>query len=153
MEEIDEFASNVWLTVALVTSVYEPDEYSDEFVKKKLWHHSLKANSGEAEQKYSYAVITEERIESDHKFYSFGFLKTLETIYTVPSEVKSENHIEGFDKDTMASFAFYLDFSRYEHTRQIYGPLDCLGDIGGLVDALVGIGSAILYLCTFITTD
>ena len=72
----------------LVTSVYEPDEYSDEFVNKNLWHYSLKANSGEAEQKYSYAVITEERIESDHKFYSFGFLKTLETIYTVPIEVK-----------------------------------------------------------------
>ena len=152
-EEIDEYASNVFLTVMMINSVYEPDEYNDEFVKKNLWYYSLKANSGEAEKKYSYTTITEERIESDHKFYSFGFLKTLETIYTVPEEIKTENLLIGFDKDTMVAFAFYLNSYRSEHSRQIYGPLDCLGDIGGLVDALVGIGSAILYVCAFVSPD
>ena len=152
-EEIDEYASNVFLTVMMINSVYEPDEYNDEFVKKNIWYYSQKANSGEAEKKYSYTTITEERIESDHKFYSFGFLKTLDTIYAVPEEIKTENLLIGFDKDTMVAFAFYLNSYRSEHSRQIYGPLDCLGDIGGLVDALVGIGSAILYVCTLISPD
>ena len=73
-KEIDKFASNVFISILFVNQVYEPDEYNDEFVSKNLWYYSLKANSGEFEQKYFYTTIREERIESDHKFYSFGFL-------------------------------------------------------------------------------
>ena len=76
-----------------MNSVYDPDEYNDEFVKKNIWHYAFKANSGEAEQKYAYTTITKETIESDHKFYSFGFLKTLKTIFTVPTDTKSGNYI------------------------------------------------------------
>ena len=33
-----------------------------------------------------------------------------------------------------------------EHSRQIYGPLDLLGDVGGLADALLKIGATLIYL-------
>ena len=36
-------------------------------------------------------------------------------------------------------FSYSLDF--VEHQRQIYSPLDFLGDVGGLADALLAIGS------------
>ena len=36
-------------------------------------------------------------------------------------------------------FSYSLDF--IEHQRQIYSPLDFLGDVGGLADALIEIGS------------
>ena len=37
------------------------------------------------------------------------------------------------------------------HSRQIYGPLDFLGDIGGLGDALTAIGRIIMLLTTLVT--
>ena len=32
------------------------------------------------------------------------------------------------------------------HKRTIYGPLDLLGDVGGLADALIAIGGAVIAL-------
>ena len=37
------------------------------------------------------------------------------------------------------------------HTRVIYGPLDYLGDLGGLTDGLTGIGSIFIFLIRLIT--
>ena len=41
---------------------------------------------------------------------------------------------------------FELDTLMKEYSRSIYGPLDLLGDIGGLADALVGIGSVLMLV-------
>ena len=49
--------------------------------------------------------------------------------------------------------AFFRSETRYEHYRQIYAPLDYLGDIGGLMDALVGIGAAFLYLFHLVASN
>ena len=53
----------------------------------------------------------------------------------------------------MFAFVFFRNRNRYEQIRQIYGPLDCLGDIGGLFDALVGIGAAFMYVCQLMTSS
>ena len=39
------------------------------------------------------------------------------------------------------------------HKRIIYGPLDFLGDVGGLADALVTIGSALVALINLLSGD
>ena len=36
------------------------------------------------------------------------------------------------------------------HKRTIYGPLDLLGDVGGLADALIAIGGVVIALIQFI---
>ena len=41
---------------------------------------------------------------------------------------------------------FYRNLSVTKYTRVIYGPLDYLGDVGGLSDALTGIGSLLIFL-------
>ena len=46
-------------------------------------------------------------------------------------------------------FSFKLDLM--EHYREIYGPLDFLGDLGGFSDALFSIGSILVFLLYFIT--
>ena len=46
-------------------------------------------------------------------------------------------------------FYYSLDFT--EHQRQIYGPLDFLGDVGGLTDALIAIGAIFVSILQLIT--
>ena len=41
---------------------------------------------------------------------------------------------------------FFRNNKMKEHKRSIYGPLNFLGDVGGLTDALFGIGSVLVYL-------
>ena len=56
---------------------------------------------------------------------------------------------------TKDSLILQIDFTRnpeeLEHSRNIYGPLDLLGDIGGLSDAMLAIGSALIALIQAIT--
>ena len=45
---------------------------------------------------------------------------------------------------------FYATDKVVEHKRVIYGLLDFLGDLGGLREALMSIGSTLLYLSEFL---
>ena len=45
----------------------------------------------------------------------------------------------------------YVHRDVYFHEREIYGPLDLLGDIGGLADALLTIGSWLFILLEMIS--
>ena len=47
---------------------------------------------------------------------------------------------------TLAQFVIYVNKDIHQHDREIYGPLDFLGDVGGLSDALLAIGG---WLITF----
>ena len=40
-----------------------------------------------------------------------------------------------------------------QHKRVIYGPLDYLGDVGGLADALTGIGALLISLFHLVSGD
>ena len=46
---------------------------------------------------------------------------------------------------------FKLNEKILNHSRAIYGPLDFLGDVGGLTDALKAIGQAIIFLISLVT--
>ena len=52
------------------------------------------------------------------------------------------------DEYSMNVGTFYITVDRdiHLHEREIYGPLDFLGDVGGLVDALLAIGSWFILL-------
>ena len=73
-EEIDAFASTVAINIIVKGSVYEPDQYAGEFIKTKLTHYFFKVNLGLKDRTFQHVSISEESIESDHKFFSFGFL-------------------------------------------------------------------------------
>ena len=52
--------------------------------------------------------------------------------------------------DSLSSFDYAFTFQLYPdvtiYKRAIYGPLDFLGDVGGLADALFSIGKALIFL-------
>ena len=58
--------------------------------------------------------------------------------------MSKESIFPGSDK--ILSVDFTVSPEKREHVRVIYGPLDFLGDVGGLSDALIGIGSIIITL-------
>ena len=60
-------------------------------------------------------------------------------------EIKDDKTMIG-DRHRLAFIEFVLSPDVIEHKRQIYGPLDFLGDVGGLADALIGISSFIMSL-------
>ena len=51
----------------------------------------------------------------------------------------------------MVRLNFKINKKILNHTRVIYGPLDFLGDVGGLTDALKAIGQAIIFLISLVT--
>jgi len=46
----------------------------------------------------------------------------------------------------LVELEFFILDRKIEYTRSIYGPLNLLGDVGGLADALFGIGSSLISL-------
>ena len=56
-----------------------------------------------------------------------------------------------YESDYLAEMRFIRKLDVIDHSRVIYGPLDYLGDIGGLTDALTGIGSALIFMIQLFT--
>ena len=52
--------------------------------------------------------------------------------------------------DGILSIQFYYSLDFVEHQRNIYSPLDFLGDVGGLADALFPIGALVISLLKLI---
>ena len=51
----------------------------------------------------------------------------------------------------MVRLNFKINKKILNHTRVIYGPLDLLGDVGGLTDSLKAIAQAIIFLVSLVT--
>ena len=47
---------------------------------------------------------------------------------------------------SIASVFFWVSRDFHTHEREIYSPLDFLGDVGGLADALLAIGSWLILI-------
>ena len=90
-------------------------------------------------------MITEESLENDDKFYNLGVFKSNQRFFTVP-KVTEYQTADKFIGEFLIAIEFYRSEHTLQHTRSIYSPLNFLGDIGGLTDALIGIGSALVYL-------
>ena len=77
-------------------------------------------------------------MESDHEFTSIGLFSSKHTFYTTK---KIETKVAINDNDTvLARVDFLMSLDAVSHKRKIYSPLDYLGDVGGLSDALWVIG-------------
>ena len=67
---------------------------------------------------------------------------------TLPDSIEKFTGDVGFEGILSLHFYYSLDF--IEHQRQIYNPLDFLGDVGGLADALLAIGSIFIWILQFL---
>ena len=86
-----------------------------------------------------------EILYSDHEFYSFGVFPKLPIEFTtLPDTTRKSLGFSNFEGIYSLRFFYNLDF--IEHQRQIYSPLDFLGDVGGLADALMAIGSIVITI-------
>ena len=93
--------------------------------------------------------MSREILQSDHKFHSLGLFphKSIE-FTTLPDSIEKFTGDVGFEGILSLHFYYSLDF--IEHQRQIYNPLDFLGDVGGLADALLAIGSIFIWILQFL---
>ena len=90
-------------------------------------------------------TITEEVLDTDDKFHSLGIFTDSQTFYTTSNKLETSEFDRGPDQSEVTLIEFYRSRERKEHKRSIYGPLNLLGDVGGLADALFWIGSALVY--------
>ena len=93
-----------------------------------------------------------EILYSDHQFYSLGIIPqepiNFSTLPETASNLKGTTEFEG-----ILNMVFYYSLDFAEHQRQIYSPLDFLGDVGGLTDALVKIGACLLSIIRLLIGD
>ena len=89
--------------------------------------------------------ITKETLENDDKFYSLGLFQKYDTFYSSPVEFE-KLEVPKPSPNLAVTVIFELDSLMNEYSRSIYGPLDLLGDVGGLADALTGIGSVVVLV-------
>ena len=89
-------------------------------------------------------TITEEVLDSDDKFHSLGIFSDSQTFYTTSNKLETSEFDMVPNQWLVTMIEFYRSRERKEHKRSIYGPLNLLGDVGGLADALFWIGSALV---------
>ena len=87
--------------------------------------------------------LVQERLESEDKFYSLGLFSSSQNF---TSTLSYDNFNIPSNHTTLSWASFTVKEHEYVHKRVIYGPLDYLGDVGGLADALLWIGSSLIYL-------
>ena len=93
--------------------------------------------------------MSREILYSDHKFHSLGVFPHYPIEFTTLPE--SFEKLQGTTRfDGIMSIQFYYSLDFVEHHRQIYSPLDFLGDVGGLTDALFPIGALVVSLLQLI---
>ena len=93
--------------------------------------------------------MSREILRSDHKFHSLGlFPQEPIEFTTLPDSI--EKFTGNIKFEGILSFHFYYSLDFIEHQRQIYSPLDFLGDVGGLADALLAIGSIFIWILQFL---
>ena len=130
-------------------STFNRENYNDgETVKQKnrLFLENISGYKNTVQREFK---MQREILRSDHKFYSLGVFpqKPIE-FTTLPFASKKFLGFSGFDGIYSIQFSYSLDF--FEHQRQIYSPLDFLGDVGGLADALIAIGAIAISTFQFL---
>ena len=130
-------------------STFNRENYNDgETVKQKnrLFLENISGYKNTVQREFK---MQREILRSDHKFYSLGVFpqKPIE-FTTLPFASKKFLGFSEFDGIYSIQFSYSLDF--FEHQRQIYSPLDFLGDVGGLADALLAIGAIAISTFQFL---
>ena len=69
---------------------------------------------------------------------------------TLPEDIRDLDLSKTQELEGLLNIQFSFNLNLMEHYREIYGPLDFLGDLGGFSDALFGIGYILVSLFYFI---
>ena len=87
--------------------------------------------------------LVQESLESEDKFYSLGLFSSSRDFTSV---LRQDNFKIDVSHDIISWASFTVMDKKNVHKRVIYGPLDYLGDVGGLADALLWVGSSLIYI-------
>ena len=141
---------SVQLYITIIEYRYDQNAYgTDDQIKKpsKKWFE-IPLKVGEFQ--LANFEIQKEKLETDDKLYNFGMHSNDLTFQTI-----SDLKIEGYKLSGFNPLALFVELKHsrniIEHKRVIYGPLDLLGDVGGLSDALFPIGGILISLLHLIT--
>ena len=80
-----------------------------------------------------------------------GIFTEEQTFYTSSTEIQTQTEVKRLDSLGLIQIEFFLNRDIRQHKRVIYGPLEFLGDVGGLSDALTAIGSALISIFQYFT--
>ena len=73
-----------------------------------------------------------------------GIFSEVTEFYTLSNDLQIYEYNKRTDFPLLLEIGFAQNTETIKHKRVIYGPLDLLGDFGGLQDALVSIGSIMI---------
>ena len=87
------------------------------------------------------------KIESDESFVNFGLSDPTEYIfYSLEDAYKPKTRSKYTEPSFVFGYRFGISPDLIKRTRSIYTVLDWLGDVGGLTDALIYIGKALMMI-------
>ena len=145
-DEIEKFVEDLYLIFFLRTQYYNSTNYDGNVINAKLKYFIHRITIDPNTFAHGHLKITEESLESDDKLYSLGIFSESSTFHTVQEDLLMKPQSKAPGSDKLLEIDFTTSPERREHVRVIYGPLDFLGDVGGLSDALFGIGSILITL-------
>ena len=99
-----------------------------------------------AKTKVGQAEITQHQIESQQSWIGLGS----DSLYSEFFNIDFKDRSFSYFKDSLFTLSIGMSSDIVVHHREIYNSLDLLGDIGGLMDALIIIGSLIIVCFTTI---
>ena len=133
-EEIKSFLDNKELQVFVLAKSYNTTNYNpEEKLQRIATRYSIQLDFFS----YKDVVITSssESLETEDEFYSFGLISDNQKFYTVPQQPQvtlTGQQFGWWGEQMLTQIHFVLSSDITEHKRTIYGPLDFLGDVGGL---------------------
>ena len=89
-------------------------------------------------------MVTKEVLDSDDNLFNLGIFSEQVEFYSLSKDLNVDGYYKETDMKGLLEVQFIQNTETMRHKRVIYGPLDFLGDFGGLQDALVSIGSLLI---------
>ena len=142
-EQIEKYLANKILSLTILANTYNTTNYNEnEKVQKISRQYAIKLSNDEF--KSTEVVISKEILETEDNYLSLKLTSDIKSFQTVPEVLEFESSKV---KDAeILTVDFKLNRDIKEHKRTIYGPLDLLGDVGGLADALITIGAGLVAI-------
>ena len=136
--------------IVMMGSYYDPNNYGDDAVSARMFQYEARIFQDNETLSYSQITITKQFLDSTENRFSLGVFSKQKTFFTFPEKLLIESYSKQPKDNETLMIEFYATDKVVEHKRVIYGLLDFLGDLGGLREALMSIGSTLLYLSEFL---
>ena len=143
-EEIDRFIDDLFIMFMVKGSYYNSTNYEGTAVRERVQQHFTRVFVDHNTQSQGQILITKESLNSEEKLYDLGIFSEETEFYTFSEDLKISEYNKKIDYPLLLEIEFAQNTEMIQQHRVIYGPLDLLGDFGGLREALVSIGSIML---------